>query len=122
MSNASLSILISCNYSTALRSQTASFQRKGAKMQRPQSIHIKPFTLRSLRFCVFALETFYLYLRSYHFIGNLAIQTNQYGPKQWDGRSHLNGIAMCQSGGAYQPLQQTGASDMKITTLGIDLA
>jgi hypothetical protein len=29
---------------------------------------------------------------------------------------------MCQSGGVYQPLEQTGASDMKVTTLGIDLA
>ncbi|HAL39137.1 MAG TPA: hypothetical protein DCP03_13935 [Polaromonas sp.] len=37
--------------------------------------------------------------------------------KQWDGRSHLNSIAMCQSGGVYQPLEQTGASDMKVTTL-----
>lgn len=35
--------------------------------------------------------------------------------KQWDGRSHLNGIVMCQSGNANQPLEQTGASDMKIT-------
>jgi len=29
---------------------------------------------------------------------------------------------MCQSGGANQPLEQTGASEMKVTTLGIDLA
>ena len=29
---------------------------------------------------------------------------------------------MCQSGDANQPLKQTGASDMKITTVGIDLA
>ena len=34
----------------------------------------------------------------------------------------LNGIAVCQSGGVYQPLEQTGASDMKVTTVGIDLA
>jgi len=34
----------------------------------------------------------------------------------------LNGIAVCQSGGIYQPLEQTGASDMKVTTVGIDLA
>jgi transposase len=42
--------------------------------------------------------------------------------KQWDGRSHLNGIEVCQSGDANQPLKQTGASDMKVTTVGIDLA
>ncbi|WP_233251988.1 hypothetical protein, partial [Limnohabitans sp. Jir72] len=42
--------------------------------------------------------------------------------KQWDGRSHLHGIEMCQSGDANQPLEQTGASDMKVTTVGIDLA
>jgi transposase len=29
---------------------------------------------------------------------------------------------MCQSGDANQPLEQTGASDMKVTTVGIDLA
>jgi transposase len=29
---------------------------------------------------------------------------------------------MCQSGDANQPLKQTGASEMKITTVGIDLA
>jgi len=29
---------------------------------------------------------------------------------------------MCHSGGAKQPLEQTGASEMKVTTLGIDLA
>lgn len=34
----------------------------------------------------------------------------------------LNGIAMCESGGVYQPLEQTGASDMKVTTVGIDWA
>jgi hypothetical protein len=34
----------------------------------------------------------------------------------------LKGIAMCQSGGVNQPLEQTGVSDMKVTTLGIDLA
>jgi hypothetical protein len=44
------------------------------------------------------------------------------GPDQWDGRPHLGGIVMCQSGDANQPLKQTGASDMKITTVGIDLA
>ena len=42
--------------------------------------------------------------------------------KQWDGRSHLHGIVMCQSGDANQPLEQTGAFDMKVTTVGIDLA
>jgi hypothetical protein len=42
--------------------------------------------------------------------------------KQWDGRCHLSGIVMCQSGGVYQPLEQTGAFEMKVTTLGIDLA
>ncbi len=26
--------------------------------------------------------------------------------KQWDGRSHLNGIVVCQSGDANQPLEQ----------------
>ena len=25
------------------------------------------------------------------------------GADQWDGRPHLNGIVMCQSGGVYQP-------------------
>ena len=25
------------------------------------------------------------------------------GPDQWDGRPHLGGIVMCQSGGVYQP-------------------
>ena len=34
----------------------------------------------------------------------------------------LNGIETCQSGVVNQPLKQIGASDMKITTLGIDLA
>ncbi len=29
---------------------------------------------------------------------------------------------MCQSGDANQPLEQTGASDIKVTTVGIDLA
>jgi len=29
---------------------------------------------------------------------------------------------MCQSGGANRPLEQTGASEIKVTTLGIDLA
>jgi transposase len=33
----------------------------------------------------------------------------------------LNGIE-CQSGGAEQPLKRMGASTMKITTVGIDLA
>ena len=33
-----------------------------------------------------------------------------------------NGIAVCQSGGVYQPLEQIGASDIKVTTVGIDLA
>jgi transposase len=45
------------------------------------------------------------------------------GADQWDGRPHLSGIAMCQSVGVFtNPLEQTGASDMKVTTLGIDLA
>ncbi|MGB4115361.1 MAG: hypothetical protein WBK51_02305, partial [Polaromonas sp.] len=60
-------------------------------------------------------------LKTLIFTCQIGLQPNKKGRKQWDGRSHLNGIAMCQSGGAYQPLQQTGASDMKITTLGIDL-
>jgi transposase len=29
---------------------------------------------------------------------------------------------MCQSGDAHQPLEQTGAFDMKVTTVVIDLA
>jgi transposase len=36
----------------------------------------------------------------------------------------LSGIEMCQSGVAYQPLElnRSGASAMKVTTVGIDLA
>lgn len=34
----------------------------------------------------------------------------------------LNGIALCQNGNSTQPIEQKGASEMKITTVGIDLA
>lgn len=34
----------------------------------------------------------------------------------------LNGIAMCQSDGVNQPLEQTGVPEMKVSTVGIDLA
>jgi len=41
--------------------------------------------------------------------------------KLWMDAPTLNGIE-CQSGGAEQPLKRMGASTMKITTVGIDLA
>jgi transposase len=34
----------------------------------------------------------------------------------------FNGIEMCQSGDVDQPLEPRGASDMKVTTIGVDLA
>ncbi|KAG0272069.1 hypothetical protein BGZ96_005470, partial [Linnemannia gamsii] len=34
----------------------------------------------------------------------------------------LNGIVMCQNGSSIEPINQTGASNMKVTTVGIDLA
>ena len=63
-----------------------------------------PFDLTGVaNFCVFSLR------------GCSIVSNGMDAPTQ-------NGFAMCQSGDANQPLEQTGTCDMKVTTVGIDLA
>src|SRR5213076_1050630 len=41
---------------------------------------------------------------------------------EWEGRPLPATASRCQSGNGFNPLKRKGASDMKITTIGIDLA